>query len=140
MIAADAASEIIGVSASATTSRIARELGVTVDPTTTSTLFSLINFRVFLTASVVSDLSSRTMKLSFCPPIVGEPIISSVFFSGMPSDAAGPVAESVTPMLMSAMAMPAVSSVAKATANFSILIIFLPRDTRRGDRRAARCY
>src|ERR1700676_2356632 len=42
MIAADAASEIIGTSASATTSRIARELGVTVDPTTTSTLFSVL--------------------------------------------------------------------------------------------------
>ena len=125
MIEADAASEIIGTSASATTSRIARELGVIVDPTITSTLSSLSSFRVFLTASVVSDLSSRTMKLSFCPPIVGEPIISIVFFSGMPSDAAGPVAESVTPMLMSAMAMPALSSIARASTDFSVLIVFL---------------
>src|ERR1019366_8194567 len=125
MIPVDAASEIIGTSASATTSRIARELGVIVDPTITSTLSLLSNFRVFLTASVVSDLSSRTMKLSFCPPIVGEPIISIVFFSGMPSDAAGPVAESVTPILMSAAAMPALSSAVKANTDFSALIVLL---------------
>src|SRR6516164_4539236 len=38
-----------------------------------------------------------------------------VFFSGMPSDAAGPVADSVTPTLMSASAPPAASANAAAT-------------------------
>ena len=56
--------------------------------------------------------------------MVGEPIISIVFFSGMPSDAAGPVAESVTPMLMSAMAMPAAQQrQPEASADFSVLIV-----------------
>ena len=36
--------------------------------------------------------------------MVGEPINSKVFFSGIPNDAAGPVADSVTPTLMSAVA------------------------------------
>jgi hypothetical protein len=46
----------------------------------------------------------------------------------MPSDAAGPVAESVTPILMSAMAMPALSSEANASRDFSILIFFLRKE------------
>ena len=45
-IRAEAAIEIIGVLASATTSIIASELGVIVEPTITSTLFSLISLRV----------------------------------------------------------------------------------------------
>ena len=65
MISADAAREIIGTSASATTSRMASEFGVTVEPMTTSTLSSVISLRVFLTASVVSDLSSKTTKFTF---------------------------------------------------------------------------
>ena len=69
MMSAEAAIEIIGTSASATTSRIASELGVTVEPMMTSTLSSLISLRVFFTASVVSDLSSRMMKLTFWPPM-----------------------------------------------------------------------
>jgi hypothetical protein len=52
---------IIGVPASATTSIIASELGDVVDPMTTSTRFSAISLRVFLTAVVVSEASSRTM-------------------------------------------------------------------------------
>ena len=102
-IRADAAIEIIGVSLSAATSIIANELGVIVEPTTTSTLSSAINLRMFVTAFVVSDASSSTIQLIFCPAtVVGRSSI--VFLSGMPSEAAGPVAESVTPMLMSALA------------------------------------
>ncbi len=100
---ADAAIEIIGVSASATTSTIASELGVIVEPTITSTLSSLMSLRVLVTARVVSDASSSTIQLTFSPPIVAGSS-SIVFFSGMPSDAAGPVADSVTPIVMSAMA------------------------------------
>ena len=100
---ADAAIEIIGVSASATTSTIASEFGVIVEPTTTSTLFSEMSFFVLVTALVVSEPSSRTIQLTFSPPIVVGSS-SNVFFSGMPSDAAGPVADSVTPTLMSACA------------------------------------
>ena len=88
-IRADAAIEIIGVSASATTSTIASELGVIVEPTITSTLSSVISLRVLVTALVVSEPSSRTIQLIFSPPIVVGSS-SNVFFSGMPSDAAGP--------------------------------------------------
>ena len=96
---AEAAIEIIGVSASATTSTIASELGVIVEPTTTSTLSSEMSFFVLVTALVVSEPSSRTIQLTFWPPIVvGRS--SNVFFSGMPSEAAGPVADSVTPTLI----------------------------------------
>ena len=56
---------MMGVCVSAATSSAARDAGVVVEPTITSTLSSAINLRVFLTASVVSDLSSRTMKFSF---------------------------------------------------------------------------
>ena len=58
---ADAAIEIIGVWFSATTSIIASEFGVVVEPMITSTLLSVISLRVLLTAAVVSDASSSTM-------------------------------------------------------------------------------
>jgi hypothetical protein len=58
---AEAAIEIIGVSASATMSIIASEFGVMVEPTITSTLSSVSSLRVFFTAVVVSVASSRTM-------------------------------------------------------------------------------
>ena len=95
---ADAAIEIIGVSASAATSIIASEFGVIVEPRITSTLSSLMSLRVLVTARVVSDASSSTIQLTFSPPIVAGSS-SIVFFSGMPSDAAGPVADSVTPIV-----------------------------------------
>ena len=60
-ILADAAIEIIGTWASLTTSIIASELGVTVEPRMMSTLFSVISLRVLLTALVVSVPSSSTM-------------------------------------------------------------------------------
>ncbi|KFB74545.1 MAG: hypothetical protein AW09_000125 [Candidatus Accumulibacter phosphatis] len=59
MMRAEAAMAIIGVSASAATSIIASELGVIVEPMRTSTLFSASSLRVFLTAVVVSEASSR---------------------------------------------------------------------------------
>src|SRR6266568_3527760 len=101
---------VFGFAASTMRAEAASEIGVIVDPTMTSTAFSEISLRVFLTASVVSDLSSRMMKLTFCPPTTGAPIISKVFFSGIPSEAAGPVADNVTPTLMSAPAGPASAS------------------------------
>src|SRR6185295_10816570 len=69
-IRADAAIEIIGTSASATTSIIASELGVIVEPTITSALSSVISFFVLVTALVVSDASSSTIQLIFSPAIV----------------------------------------------------------------------
>jgi hypothetical protein len=51
---AEAPSEIIGVWASATASIMASELGVVLEPITTSTLLSAISFLVLLTAAVVS--------------------------------------------------------------------------------------
>ena len=57
---------------------------------------------MLVTALVVSEPSSRTIQLTFWPPIVAGSS-SNVFFSGMPSEAAGPVADSVTPTLISAM-------------------------------------
>ncbi len=90
----DAAIETIGVSVSAATSIIASEFGVIVEPTITSTLSSVISLRAFLTAVVVSDASSSTMYCTFLPPIVCG-ISAKVLRSGMPSDAAGPVADNV---------------------------------------------
>ena len=58
---AEAAIEIIGVCDSEATSIIASEFGVVVEPSTTSTLFSVISLRVLATAVVVSEASSRTM-------------------------------------------------------------------------------
>src|SRR5438128_2645673 len=69
-IRAEAAIEIIGVSASAATSIIASELGVIVEPTITSILSSAISLRVFVTALVVSDASSSTIQLIFSPAMV----------------------------------------------------------------------
>ena len=74
---------------------------------------------MLVTAFVVSDASSSTIQLIFSPPIVVGSS-SKVFFSGMPSDAAGPVADSVTPTLMSAWTAPA--SASARTGNRRILI------------------
>ena len=99
----DDASEIAGVSPSANTSIIASELGVVVEPMIASTLLSPISFLVFCTAVVVSVASSSRMYSIVLPPAVfGHS--ATVFFSGMPSDAAGPVAETVTPTLTCAPA------------------------------------
>jgi len=56
-----------------------------------------------VTAFVVSDASSSSTHLTFSPPMVAGSS-SSVFFCGMPSDAAGPVADTVMPTVMSACA------------------------------------
>ncbi len=56
------------------------------------------------------------IQLIFSPAIaVGSS--SNVFFSGMPSDAAGPVADSVTPTLMSACAGAAMTSAAASAGS-----------------------
>ncbi|KAF1043237.1 MAG: hypothetical protein GAK34_02704 [Delftia tsuruhatensis] len=60
-ILAEAASVIMGVLASETTSTMASELGVMLEPRITSTLLSLISLRVLATAAVVSEASSRMM-------------------------------------------------------------------------------
>ncbi|MNT45896.1 hypothetical protein D3C72_1825080 [compost metagenome] len=61
MIFAEAARVIMGVLPSATTSIIASELGVMLEPMMMSALLSLISLRVLETAAVVSDASSRMM-------------------------------------------------------------------------------
>ena len=109
-ICAEAASEIIGVP------RVHRHLAHrerrrawSTSPTITSTLSSVTSFFALVTALVVSEASSSTTQLIFSPPIdVGSSSI--VFFCGMPSDAAGPVAEMVTPMVTSASAGAATAS------------------------------
>ncbi len=102
---ADAAIEIIGVPDSAATSLIASEPGTAVEPINRSTFSSLISLRAFLTAVVLSVASSSTMYCTFWPAIsFGNR--AKVFFSGMPSEAAGPVAETLTPTLIWAMALP----------------------------------
>src|SRR5437764_11794210 len=112
---AGAAIGIVGVSDSAAMSIIASAFGVIVDPTRTSTLSSAISLRALVTAFVVSDPSSSTIQLIFCPAtVVGNNSI--VFFSGIPSEAAGPVAESVTPIVISASAVPAQPNATMAIA------------------------
>ena len=98
-----AAKAIIGTLASATTSIIARALGETVEPITTSTWFSAMSLRVLLTALVVSDASSST-RYSIFWPAISRGRRSTVFFSGTPSEAAGPVADTVTPTFTCASA------------------------------------
>jgi len=97
MMRADDASEITGVSASATMSIIASVLGVVVEPMIASTLFSMISRRVFATAAAVSLASSSTMYSTSWPAIFFGSS-GTVFFSGMPSDTAGPVVDRVRPM------------------------------------------
>jgi hypothetical protein len=59
------------------------------------------------------------IQLTFCPAMaVGSN--SNVFFSGIPSDAAGPVAESVTPTLMSANAGMAMATSAAPSAGRNV--------------------
>src|SRR5450631_974489 len=53
--------------------------------------------------------------------------IATVFFSGMPSDAAGPVADTVTPILTCACAMPASIRIAAAAPEIMALFIEPPR-------------
>jgi len=97
----DDASVMAGVLPSPSTGSIASEFGVVVEPMIASTRSSLISLRVFVTVAVVSDASSSTMYCNDLPAIsFGNS--STVFFSGMPSAAAGPVDETVTPILICA--------------------------------------
>ena len=106
MMRMEDASEIVGVSPSLMTSRIASVVGVVVVPMIASTLSSPMTFLAFWTAVVVSDASSSRMNSTVLPPMDLEHM-PTVFFSGMPSDAAGPVAETTTPTLTWALASPA---------------------------------
>jgi hypothetical protein len=114
MIRTDDASEIVGVWPSANTSSIAREFGVVVEPMIASTFDSPISLRVFCTAVVVSDASSSTMYSTVLPP-TSFAHMPTVLRSGMPSDAAGPVAETVTPIRTCANAVAANAHATKAT-------------------------
>src|SRR2546429_4456335 len=123
MMRTDDARDMVGVSPSATTSVMASELGVVVDPMIASTALSEISFLAFCTASVLSLASSRTMYSTLFPAMVlGH--IATVFFSGMPSDAAGPVADTVTPILICDCAVPAKVSIA-AVATHQTTILFI---------------
>src|SRR5690349_3785579 len=118
MIRTDDASEITGVCASANTSSIAREFGVVVEPMIASTFDSPISLRVFCTAVVVSDASSSTMY-STVLPATSFAHMPTVLRSGMPSDAAGPVAETVTPIRTCAAAVAANAHAKNATLRVS---------------------
>src|SRR6195952_1690486 len=132
MIRADEASEITGVSPSATRSIIASVFGVVVEPMMASTLFSLISFLVLTTAALESLASSRTMYSIVLPATVfGSSAM--VFFSGMPSEPAGPVVDRVTPILTWASApkgSAAVSAKASGTrARRMRFIVLSPGDS-----------
>ncbi|KAG1424938.1 hypothetical protein G6F57_023418 [Rhizopus arrhizus] len=82
---------------------MASEPGVTDVPIRTSTLSSEASLREFLTACVVSVASSRTIHSIFWPATsLGSN--ATVLRSGIPSDAAGPVLDTVTPTLTCALA------------------------------------
>src|SRR5215467_6326679 len=122
MMRIDEASDMTGVSPSAKTSIIASEFGVVVEPMIASTLFSLISFFVFCTAVVVSVASSSRMYSMVLPAtLLGHR--GMVFFSGMPREAAGPVAETVTPTLTCATAV--VESETSAAAKTKPAVSFI---------------
>ena len=75
------------------------------EPTNTSTLSSPTNLRAFCTALTGSEPSSRTMY-SMLTPAMLRGMRATALRSGMPSDAAGPVVEMVTPILICAAARP----------------------------------
>ncbi len=88
---------------SAATSAIAMATGVTPEPTSTSTLSSLIRRRAFCTPLVGSVASSRMITFTFSPPMVAGHIFTPLLI-GMPRPEAGPVSGTLTPMVMSASA------------------------------------
>ena len=120
----DPAMLISGVVASAATSVIAIEFGDSVDPITTSTRSSDVSLRMFRTAVVESDASSRT-RYSTCLPPISFGISATVFFSGMPSAAPGPVTDSTTPTLT--CAWPGGDSTSAETATSSDAMVFMRR-------------
>ena len=90
-----------------------------------STFCSPISFFVFCTAVVVSVASSSTKYSSVLPPaFFGHSGI--VFFSGMPSDAAGPVAETVTPIFTCAVAVAANATQPMSAGTIRSLFIVRP--------------
>ena len=125
MIRTDDASEIAGVCASANTSSIASEFGVVVEPMIASTFDSPISLRVFCTAVVVSEASSSTMY-STVLPATSFGHMTTVLRSGMPSDAAGPVAETVTPILTCANVVAANADTTNATLRVTCFFMASP--------------
>ena len=110
---------------------MASEAGVVEDPTSTSTFSSSSNLRAFATARVASAPSSSTMYSTSCPAmLLGSSAME--LRCGMPSEAAGPVVEMVTPTLMVSAAAEAASApeikpaTARATRRRAIMTI-LPR-------------
>ena len=116
-----------GVFASCATSAIAAVAGVLDEPMIASTRSSVTRRRAFLVATVGSVASSSTISLTFSPPIsVGRR--AKAFFSGMPSEAAGPEAESETPMVMSANAAELRAKVAESATTSLASFMFPPID------------
>src|SRR5258706_11359402 len=121
MMRALEASEIVGVRLSATASVIASESGAVGERMIASPLSSSVSRRVLTTAALESLASSSTTYSTDLPAIVfGSSAI--VFFSGMPSETAGPVVDSVTPILIWACAPAAASAIRDRASN-----LFIPR-------------
>jgi hypothetical protein len=102
--------------------------GVVVPVISMSTLVSLRNLATFFAVAVGSDASSSTIQLIFSPAmLVGNNW--AVFFCGPPSTAAGPVADTLTPMLMSASAAVAPNRDRAITSGLmdSLTFMFSPR-------------
>ncbi len=105
--------EICVVLASAATGAMAAETVVIEPPKIMSTLSSVTKRRALLTPLPGSEASSRMMRLTFSPAIVcGQSL--NWLPTGMPKPEAGPVSESVTPMLTSASAGSEVISASSA--------------------------
>ena len=98
---------------SVATGAMASTAGTPEEPSSTSTLLSVMKRRVFFTAPMVSDPSSSTMSLIFSPAIRSGQR-SSEDLTGSPSEDSGPVSDRFTPILMSAWAAPASASNAAA--------------------------
>jgi hypothetical protein len=88
-------------------------------PKIMSTLSSVTKRRALLAPLLGSDASSRMIRLTFSPAMVCGHSLNWLP-TGMPRPEAGPVSDSVTPMLMSARAdAEASSAAAAATRVFS---------------------
>ena len=98
---------------------MASVLGVIEEPMMTSTL-SLISLCVFFTAADGSVASSSRMISTAMPPRVFG-TSANTFFSGMPSEAAGPVAASVAPTLICAATEVVTSANVNTASSFFIV-------------------
>ncbi len=87
-------------------------------PKIMSTLSSVTKRRALLAPLLGSDASSRMIRLTFSPPMVCGHSLNWLP-TGMPRPEAGPVSDSVTPMLTSANAGPATATTAATTSVFN---------------------